>query len=553
MWRRMASQPPLGIGVGSAALQGVMFARLGGLYLLLGIGVLQQIFQSVGNGSTLVVSYALLSIGFAFNLATALVPDRFSRGSGAVATHVLLDVSLISVWIYFAPGKENLYSLLYLVQILAVSLILYQRAALLSAVGAAVGFAAVLLLQPPPGAFWIWGVNVALFLTLGFVGGYLSEELHRTSERLAEKSEKVENLLRLQERIISNMPTALLTVDNEQRIGFLNPVASHILNLSPEQVVGRPLREVAPGLAPFFTQIDTVSSRLQQVVEVDLGTQKRMLRGDVALLEAGGSGLLHPEATEGTVLLFQDVTKVWHLEQSLKQNEKLAAVGQLAAGIAHEIRNPLAGMSASIEMLRSSLPRELVNTEDQKLMEIALREIDRLNQLISEFLDYVKPPQLKQEPVDLPKQISDVVFALRHPENPGKIKSLKGGVKVRTDIELKESYSPAMARGNQEKLKQVIWNLVINAIQAMDKAGTIEIGCAPAGDQRVKFWVVDQGQGMSEKTLSHLYEPFFTTKEKGTGLGLATAYKIVEAMHGEIHVESVLGRGTRFEVILPAA
>lgn len=274
----------------------------------------------------------------------------------------------------------------------------------------------------------------------------------------------------------------------------------------------------------------------------------------MAFLEAGVGNLLHGEATEGRVLLFQDVTKLWHLEEKVKQNEKLAAVGQLAAGIAHEIRNPLAGMSASIEMLRSSLPREVVRGEDQKLMDIALREIDRLNQLISEFLDYVKPQKLKTESVDLARHIGDILMSIRQPAKPGKIQSLKGGITVRSDIELKEKFvGQPMALANPEKLKQVIWNLVINAIQAMDKKGAIEVGCDRLAEGRVRFWVQDQGQGMDERTLSHLYEPFFTTKEKGTGLGLATAYKLVEAMHGEIRVESTVGRGTRFEVVLPSA
>jgi two-component system sensor histidine kinase PilS (NtrC family) len=309
-----------------------------------------------------------------------------------------------------------------------------------------------------------------------------------------------------------------------------------------------------PGLLPFFSQSTSESVRLQQVVEIELQNQKRILRGDVAKLEEGSelAGLLHSE--EGRVLLFQDVTQMLHLEEKLKQSEKLAAVGQLAAGIAHEIRNPLAGMSASIEMLRSSLPREAVAGENQKLMDIALREIDRLNHLISEFLDYVKPQQWKKEPVELSKLLADILLALRHPEKPGKIHSLKGGISVRTDIELKENYTPSvLARANPEKLKQVVWNLVINAIQSMDKQGSIEVGCERVGNGQVKFWVRDQGQGMDEKTLSHLYEPFFTTKEKGTGLGLATAYKIVESFQGEIRVQSVKGQGTYFEVFLPAA
>jgi two-component system sensor histidine kinase PilS (NtrC family) len=537
--------PPVG-----EALQWLMLARLGMLYLLLMVGVVQQVLLSSGGGPGLVVSYSLLAAAFAFNSLAALGSNR-ARGWWQPAVHIVFDAVLISIWIFFSAGKENLYSLLYLVQILFVALILYQRAAFLAALSATVGFGIVLMLQPPAGVAMVWGLNVALFLTLGIVGGYLSEELHRTSVRLAEKSEKVDKLIALQERILSHMPTGLITVDGQNRIGFLNPAASSLLGLSSINVVGKTLGEVFPGLLPFFKEIP----RLQLVVEVELQGTKHFLRGDVAMLDVASAGsLFHAEATEGRVLLFQDVTKTSRLEERLKQNEKLAAVGQLAAGIAHEIRNPLAGMSASIELLRSSLPPEVVKGEDQKLMDIALREIARLNQLITEFLDYVKPNKLKLESVDLSKQISEVLFALRHPERPGYIKSLKGGIVVRTDIELKETYDAgALALANNEKLKQVIWNLVINAIQAMDKPGTIEVGCAREGEQRVKFWVRDHGLGMNEKTLSHLYEPFFTTKEKGTGLGLATAYKIVESFNGEIRVESAVGQGTRFEIFLPAA
>lgn len=540
----------------SESLQSMMFARLGVLYLLLFLGVLSQLFQSTVTGPSFFIGYCLLAAGFGFNMLAALPVGKLRGGSWVVNLHIVFDAVLISVWIYFSAGKENLYSLLYLVQILSVALILYQRAALLSAFSAAVGFAIVLFVSPLNGAWLLWGLNGALFVTLGLVGGYLSEELHRTSVRLVEKSQKVERLIALQERILTAMPTGLLVVDDAFRMGFVNPAALHILKLDSQNVQGKTLRECLPGLMAFFSGRTGETEILQRVVEVELDSGKRLLRGDVAVLEEGSEfiGLLGTKATTGHVLLFQDVTNLIHLEEKLRQSEKLAAVGQLAAGIAHEIRNPLAGMSASIEMLRSSLPVSAVTGENQKLMDIALREIDRLNQLISEFLDYVKPQKWKLEPVDLSKQLSDVLFALRHPEHPGKIRSLKGGIQIRTDIELVEKYDAGVrASAHPEKLKQVIWNLVINALQSMDKAGSIEVGCSKVSDASVRFWVRDQGQGMSEKTLSHLYEPFFTTKEKGTGLGLATAYKIVESFQGEIRVESVIGQGTQFEVLLPAA
>ncbi|MBY0371436.1 hypothetical protein K2X33_12165 [bacterium] len=536
----------------SRACQWLMIARLAVLYGLLLVGVIQQIFQTTGVGPSLVLGYALLCVAFGFNALSSLIVERLPPSRWVALTQVAFDCFLISVWIFLSDGKESLYSLLYLIQILSVALILYQRAALGAALGASVGLAAILFVQGDPGSWMLWGVNTALFFTLGMVGGYLSEELQRTTLSLADKSRRVDELIALQQRILSEMPTGVLTVDAHWRIGFLNPAASHLLGLETT-VVGKTLQEAAPGLLPFFERSES-RTRLQQVVEFQQSGHAALLRGDVAALEGNGAGgLLHGESTEGFVLLFQDVTKVLNLEQRVKQNEKLAAVGQLAAGIAHEIRNPLAGMSASVEMLRSSLPREVVGGENQKLMDIALREIDRLNRLISEFLDFVKPANLKLEPVDLPKLIADVLFALRHPDKPGKIQSLKGGVNVRTDIELREAYEPDIfAHAQPEKLRQVLLNLVINAIQSMDKPGVIEVGCARAGTGRVRFWVRDQGQGMSEKTLSHLYEPFFTTKEKGTGLGLATAYKIIEAMRGEIRVQSTVGKGTEFEIHLPA-
>jgi two-component system, NtrC family, sensor histidine kinase PilS len=289
------------------------------------------------------------------------------------------------------------------------------------------------------------------------------------------------------------------------------------------------------------------TARLQQTVAIGKGGKTRLLRGDVASLEAeaGVSPLLLGSTGNGPegarVLLFQDVTKLLHLEEKLKQNEKLAAVGQLAAGIAHEIRNPLASMSASIEMLKDSFPEASVKGENRRLMEIAIREIDRLNLLITEFLDFVKPEKLKLVDVDLPGLLGDVVLAVR------------GSKDAKDRVTFHEEFTASAARGSAEKLKQVVYNLVVNAVQAMGKGGEVRVGCASVNAQRVKFWVQDQGHGMSEDVLAHLYEPFFTTKDKGTGLGLATAYKIIEAHHGEIRVTSKPGAGTRFEIWLPSA
>jgi two-component system sensor histidine kinase PilS (NtrC family) len=353
------------------------------------------------------------------------------------------------------------------------------------------------------------------------------------------------------------------------------------LHLDSEQLVGKRLAEASAELMPFFSQIEATpltedlpeeshvdvrlsqtrddfhrifvesqlhggSTRLQQIVELGTGRDRRILRGDVAELNTGDAyagGLLSKQAQGGRVLLFQDVTKLIQLEDKLKQHEKLAAVGQLAAGIAHEIRNPLASMSASIEMLRDGDAKQLDGPESHKLMDIAIREIDRLNLLITEFLDFVKPDKMTLEPVDIGAMLEEVLSSVR-----------AGQKDSAQRIEFKTSFPPGtLALASGEKLRQVVWNFLINSIQAISGQGMVEVGCAVSGNHHVRFWVSDSGHGMSEETMAHLFEPFFTTKQRGTGLGLATAYKIVEAHHGEIRVESTKGKGTRFEVLLPRA
>ncbi|MCB0405484.1 MAG: hypothetical protein KDD51_11920 [Bdellovibrionales bacterium] len=563
-------------------LQMLMFGRLAVLFFSLTVVLLIQLFRQGGvSPFHLALGYFLLAVAFGFNLSHALLLERIPARWWVVGVHILFDAAIASTWIYFA-GEDSAYALLYLVQILIVALVFHQWVALASAVVASAAYGTVLFLLGGEVAIG-WGIHAAAFVVLALVGGLLSQQLYNAAQSLKEKQSTIDKLRAFQERIVTDIPTGLLTVDEEMRINFINPAGAQILGRKALELVGTRLTDVEEGFLPFFTNIQTVPveddstyaepspgiesevsstgddqhrsyfvnaksvsgrARLQQMVEVGSGEVRRVIRGDVAELDADAAlgQLLGEKAKRGRVLLFQDVTKLRHLEDKLKQHEKLAAVGQLAAGIAHEIRNPLASMSASIELLKGSLPEKVQGTEEGKLMDIAIREIDRLNDLISEFLDFVRPVKMNLEPVNLKEVLTDLVLAAR------KRKDLDPTITIR------ENYDTAViARGSQEKLKQVIWNLLVNAFQAMSRAGCIEVGCSKFGDGKVKLWVEDQGVGMSEEVRRRLFEPFFTTKDKGTGLGLATVYKIVEAHHGEIRVDSREKIGTKFEVILQAA
>lgn len=234
--------------------------------------------------------------------------------------------------------------------------------------------------------------------------------------------------------------------------------------------------------------------------------------------------------------LIKDVTEVRFLEEQLKQKEKLAAIGQLAAGIAHEIRNPLAGISGSIQLLSA----DKIEPDQQKLMKIILKEIDRLNNLITEFLDYAKPEKKPEQTVDLSLVLEDVVQNLkRHPDS---------GFEMNWDVTL----SPQLVLGFSEKLKQCFLNIVLNALQAMkDRVGSkLEISLKNDASY-VIVSIKDNGSGMSDETRKRIFEPFYTTKSKGTGLGLALTHKILESHQARVVVESEIGKGTEFIIKFP--
>ncbi len=240
-----------------------------------------------------------------------------------------------------------------------------------------------------------------------------------------------------------------------------------------------------------------------------------------------------------SIALFDDLTKIRQLEYNARQNEKLAAVGGLAAGIAHEIRNPLAGISGSIEMLSQTVN----NDDDRKLMKIVLREIDRLNNLITEFLDYARPETPPTDPVNLSSLFTEILDSMRLNNQ------------VRADVEqIREYPDGLMILGRRDKLKQAFLNIVLNSYQAMNESSHPSLSVkAVVSENEVRVRIRDTGSGMNEVTKRKMFEPFHTTKPKGTGLGLAVTHKILEGHGAKVFVESEVGVGTEFILTFPKA
>lgn len=386
----------------------------------------------------------------------------------------------------------------------------------------------------------VLGTSLAILATT-LLGRYLVEALYASGEKLEKSEIEIRRLENIQKAILANMPSGLLSVDPSGRIIQINQVALRILGLQESDVLSKEIKSLLPELEEDLLKLSTVVP----VVSSETKPERRALNytnpETRELMKLGYSlvRLTDPETSYliGSLLVFQDLTKVMKLEEDLRRSEKLAAIGKLSAGIAHEIRNPLASISGSAQLLQGSNLGE----DDASLIKIILRESFRLDGLITEFLDFVKPEKVKNEVVDLKKIISEVVQSLSVSK-----KWIDAKTKIEVVYEPEKNY---YVYGDAAKLQQVLLNLVLNSGQAGAK--NVQIRALDSGG----FVVCDDGKGIPDHMQSQIFEPFFTTKDSGTGLGLSVSYRLIELMGGQINVVSPArdfcqDQGTIFEVVL---
>ncbi|MGH7337445.1 MAG: two-component system sensor histidine kinase NtrB, partial [Myxococcota bacterium] len=366
-----------------------------------------------------------------------------------------------------------------------------------------------------------WAVHASALLGAAGLSGFLSRELLRTGTALAERTQDLEHLRTLHQRTVESLKSGLLTTDLAGRITSFNQEAQRITGLTRERALGRDLEDVLPGVRALQRGARAAETGARARMQF-AGPGARLLHlgiGAYVLRDASG-------AAEGEVVIFQDVTDVVAMERELRRSERLAAVGELSASIAHEIRNPLAAISGSIQVMQSNGPARAV--ESHRLMEIVMREVDRLDRLIGDFLSFARPGEPQIELVPLAELVSEVLemFEASRP------------AKVAVECDLHEGLG---VHADPGQLRQVLWNLLVNAAQAMPEGGAVRIEARPARrgapqdagtagrmDEEKPVWaeitVMDQGVGIPKELVDRVFDPFFTTKAGGTGLGLAIVH-----------------------------
>jgi two-component system sensor histidine kinase PilS (NtrC family) len=449
-----------------------------------------------------------------------------------------LDIMAITLLIYFTGTSQSLFLFLYLVNLILAGLVFQSEGAWLLALWTSMCFSTLLIVSPEisgQSLYFSLTVNNIAFAAVTFLSGRLSSQLVLAGSRLQEAHSDLQALQNLNELIVNNITTGIVVVSRSGFVQFFNPPASSILSADHFQQIK--IQDILPELGWPWESITSDESLAFERREVRFSRDESTFK----ILEVVAARFKDADAKlRGWLLLIDDRTTEKMREETYRQQEKLAAVGQLAAGIAHEIRNPLASISGSIQLMMGS-PQNHTD-ENMKLMKIVDKEIDRLNGLITEFLEYVRPEKKVNQRINLNNVIREVIEALQF--NP----------KLRKDVEQKfELKAQSEILGNRDKLKQALLNFAINAYQAMDKTERPELEIETHDDRDLVVLIIrDNGCGIKAENLSRIFEPFHTTKSNGTGLGLAVTHKILQAHEARVMVDSTVGDGTKFVIEFPA-
>jgi two-component system, NtrC family, sensor histidine kinase PilS len=381
-------------------------------------------------------------------------------------------------------------------------------------------------------------MHASMFFLVGTLGGYLADRIKLKGRALENAETALEQLRVDTNYILENMSSGVLVVDESGIAVTMNAAAGDILEIGAGEVVGRDVKDaLGPRVPELVGELTAALASARGTHRKEIAARTRA--GDSRPLGISISFLTEDSMRQrGAIAVFQDLTEVHEMRERVRKADRLAAIGELSAGIAHELRNPLASISGSIEMLYNELKLDGENT---RLMELIMRESDRLDRIISDFLDFAKLRTPSKSPARLKRALEETLMLLS--KNAEKSEGIT--TRLECDPRLPEVWM------DDEQMRQVFLNLAINACEAMDRGGTLEITAVAPGNGLVRVSFTDNGPGIDPQEMARMFEPFFTTKEGGTGLGLAIANKIVVAHGGVIEYRNREQRGAEFTIVLP--
>ncbi len=495
---------------------------------------------------------ATLATGLAC-LVLPLAARRVASLSRFAWFQLSLDSVLVTAIVAASGGPQSIYIPLYVLAVVAACFVLSRAGGLTMAalssllyLGLVVGKTILPFLQSgeptETTAVEILTVflNGAVLMVVAIVTGSLAERYHQLQQHLDTQRKHLSDVQAFRDLIFESVGSGLVAVDPQGRVTAFNRAAESITGVNRQDALGRPWETI------FGDGVDLAAVRAA-VADEDAHAPRHefpLRRRDGQQVPVGIS-FWSLRSGQGEVVgligVCQDLSSIKQMEVRMRQADRLAAVGRLSANMAHEIRNPLASMSGAIEALTRELPSDAARN---RLVEIVLRESERLNHIVGDFLEYARPAPLSPLDVNMAEILDEVLVLIEHGSLPANLK-------------VSREYGETLpTRADPQRMRQAVWNLCLNAVQSMPDGGDMRVGARHAqgpGGGRLKIWISDTGSGIPETDLPHIFEPFFSTKPEGSGIGLALVYRVLEEHGGHIEVRSRVGEGTTFTLILPAS
>jgi two-component system sensor histidine kinase PilS (NtrC family) len=545
----------------SGRIKWLMILRIVVVTVMLGFTVLLQLREGTEFFSTPMRSlYLFIGFFYFLTIAYSIASHLGAASAGFALLQIGVDLVLLSGIVLLTGGTESLFSITYFLVIIGASTLFYRWGGILAAAASALLYGAAVAAPLSPAVAALVGheqtyltvstayvgykivLNVFGFFLVAALSSSLAESLRLTGEALSEKSSHLAELEKRSENILQNISSGLITTGMAGKITYVNRTAERISGIDAASSQGRGLLEIfqlKDNWNPYENLKILEGPPFRVEGWVRDGPEDQYLGMTFSLLRDEG------ESVSGVICSFQDLTQIRKMEEQIRRSDRLAVVGELAAGMAHEIRNPLASLSGSIQLLSEDLTLEDTNRE---LMEIVNREVSRLNSLITDFLHFASPRPLQLKVIDLLAALQETVTLLQQssgPEREVRVSAPEGDYRAEVDPML---------------MKQVFWNLARNAVEAMPEGGELVVAAERFPVQgeggvivdNLEISFADTGAGIPSHEVDRVFTPFYSTKEQGTGLGLSIVFKIVEAHGGRVEVESRSSGGTVFRVRVPA-
>jgi len=526
-------------------LRGFSWARLGVAAVLLALGP----FVSPGPvpGERAVMVLALL-VALASAGAVLLLPPP-AQSRRLTWFICLLDTALITAVVAATGGARSIFTFLYVLCVTAACVLLSRTRGLGIAAVSIILYTGIVVARTVLPLIQFFDapqettalelvtmfLNAATLLVVAILAGGLGEQYRATRQELETRQKDLRDLRAFKDLVFQSVGTGLIALDREHRITAFNRAAEEITGVVAPRAIGRAWSSLIGAAIPLepieavITANPRASTRHEAVLRRPDGTTVPVRMTFSALRSGEGERL-------GLISACEDLSAIRDMESRMRQADRLATVGRMAANIAHEIRNPLASLTGAIEVLTSPLTADDAR---ERLSQIVARESERLNHIIKNFLEYARPAPLSIATFDVAAAVEEVLLLLEHRTSAGSLKVIR-------------EFAPSIPWAvDAQQFRQILWNLCLNAVEAMPDGGELRVSVAVRGET-LEVAVSDTGDGIAAADVSHVFEPFFSTKPEGTGLGLALVHRIVLDHGGEIDVRSSPGLGTTFTLTLPA-